>query len=134
MRYFVLTLILLAGLLFALAACTDSSSSPPNGELETSDGINVSLTTMPDPPVNGSIELVASVMDAQGQPVEDAGVFFMASHTDMAGMYTDGQGIAQGQGRYSIVTDLSMSGSWKVTVQVNQGGLRTVEEFNLGVE
>ena len=104
MRYFVLTLILLAGLLFALAACTDSSSSPPNGELETSDGINVSLTTMPDPPVNGSIELVASVMDAQGQ------------------------------GRYSIVTDLSMSGSWKVTVQVNQGGLRTLEEFNLGVE
>lgn len=97
MRYFVLTLILLAGLLFALAACTDSSSSPPNDESETSDGINVSLTTVPHPPVNGSIELVASVMDAQGQPVEDAGVFFMASHTDMAGMYTDGQGIAQGR-------------------------------------
>ncbi len=94
----------------------------------------MSLTTVPDPPVNGRIELVASVMDAQGQPIEDAGVFFMASHTDMVGMYTDGQVIAQGQGRYSIVTDLSMSGSWKVTVQVNQGGLRTLEEFNLGVE
>lgn len=134
MRYFVLTLILLAGLLFALTACTESSSSPPNGESETSDGMNVSLTTVPDPPVNGSIELVASVMDAQGQPIEDAGVFFMASHTDMAGMYTDGQGVAHGQGRYSIVIDLGMSGPWKVTVQVNQGGLRTVKEFNLGIE
>ncbi len=134
MRYLVLMLILLAGLLFTLAACTDSLSSPSNGESETSDGINVSLTTVPDPPVNGRIELVASVMDAQGQPIEDAGVFFMASHTDMAGMYTDGQGIAQGQGRYSIVIDLGMTGPWKVTVQVNQGGLRTVKEFNLGVD
>ena len=134
MRYLVLTLTLLTGLLIALAACTGSSSSPPNGESGTPDGIDVSLTTVPDPPVNGGVELVASVMDAQGQPIEDAGVFFMARHTEMAGMYTDGQGIAQGQGRYSIVTDLTMSGPWKVTVQVNQGGLRTVKEFNLGVE
>lgn len=136
MRLFAIKLMLLTGLLLALVACGSNSSSntPTNDEPAAAEEVNVSLATTPDPPEGGEVELVATVTDAQGQPIEDAEVFFMVNHTEMGGMAMEGQATAQGEGRYAITTNFNMDGAWKVTVQVNQGDQRTVKEFELGVE
>ena len=140
-RLLAVKLILVIGLLLALVGCGGNSSSntPTNDEPAATTEVNVSLATTPDPPEGGEVELVATVTDAQGQPIEDAEVFFMANHTEMGGMDMEGQATAQGEGHYAITTNFSMGGTWKVTVQVNQGvsstgDQRTVKEFDLGVE
>lgn len=129
MRSLAIRFVLLIGFGVALVACgANANSSPP-----ASSDVNVSLTTRPDPPEGGDVELVATVTNAQGQPINDAEVFIFATHTEMTGMDMEGQAVAQGEGRYATTANFSMSGAWRVTVQVNYGGQNTVEEFDLRV-
>ncbi len=116
MRSLVIALTWLFGLLIVLAECGGSAPSPT----PASPAANISLTTSPNPPKSGNVELAATVNDASGQPITDADVFIFANHTEMSGMSMNGKATAQGSGRYAINATLSMSGKWKVTVQVKK--------------
>lgn len=128
----ILPVLLFAGLTILLAACGRAAPAEP-APASPSD-VNISLATLPDPPQTGPVELVVQVNDAGDQPVADADVFVFADHTDMKGMNMNGRATAQGNGRYAISADLSMSGNWKITVQVKKAPVDVVEEFNLAVQ
>jgi hypothetical protein len=121
---------LLVGLALLLAACGGNAGTPAS----TPDGPQISLTTNPDPAQIGSVDLVATIKDAQGQPITDAQVFIFIDHRDMAGMGNEYEGVMQEDGRYIATADLEMGGRWRITIQVNQPPQRTVEDFNLEVK
>ena len=130
MRSIFISLILFAGLSF-LIACGDAAapSSPP-----AQSGVNISLTTNPDPPKSGDVELVVTVSDTSGQPIPDADVFIFADHSEMQGMSMDGRTTAQGGGQYAITAGFEHGGKWKVTVQVKKAPLDTAQEFDLELQ
>lgn len=127
MRFYVaIALSIFAGLF--LAACGGQTSDPE----QDTNGVRVSLATNPESPRTGQIELVATVTDAHGRPVDDADVFMIADHTEMRGMTMTGTATAQGDGRYAITADFVHPGTWRVTIQVNQDGTNVaLEDFDL---
>ena len=128
MRSVFATLTLLSLLSLVLTACGRAGAPTPT---PASPGAQISLTTNPSPPTSGEVELVVMVNDANGQPIPDAEVYVFADHTDMKGMNMNGKATAQGNGRYAITADFSMSGQWKVTVQVRKTPLNVTQDFNL---
>lgn len=122
------TLILVLGLL--LTGCGAAATATPQ---TTGAGLSVSLTTNPDPPKSGNIELVVQVSDQGGQPVTDAEVSVVADHIDMSGMILRGKATAQGGGRYATAANFSMSGNWKVTVEARKGAATQTKDFRLAV-
>ena len=135
MRSIFATLTLFGILSLVLAACGGAGAPTPT---PASPGAQISLTTNPNPPQIGNVELIVMVNDANGQPIADAEVYVFADHTDMQGMNMNGKATAQGNGRYAITADFSMSGQWKVTLQVRgappPGGktpLNVTQDFDL---
>ena len=114
-----------------LAACggaatpADKASSKP---------VNIKVETNPAPAMMGDLELVLTITDADGEPIEGATVDLSAEHTDMSGMDMSGVATDQGGGRYSIRSNFSMSGNWKLTVYVRKAGLDYKEEIELPVQ
>lgn len=105
------------------AAATPAASAP------------ITLTTLPNPPKRGPVELIVDVKDNQGQPLDDAQVLILASHTGMGGMSVQSVAKPQGKGRYALTADLSgMSGQWLVTIQVSKGALNLAQDFKINVE
>jgi hypothetical protein len=96
--------------------------------------MNISLTTNPNPPQSGNVELIVTVNGAGGQPIPDADVYVFADHTEMQGMNMNGKATAQGNGRYATTADFSMPGQWKVTVQVKKAPLDVTQDFNLDLQ
>ncbi len=125
----VLTLLILLSLVFAACGGAGAPTSTP-----ASSGAQISLTTNPNPPQSGNLELIVMVNDASGQPIPDAEVYVFADHTDMKGMNMNGKATAQSNGRYAITADFSMSGQWKVTVQVRKTPLNVTQDFNLELD
>lgn len=121
-------LFLVLGLL--LAACGAATTATPQ---TAEGGLSVTLTTNPDPPRSGNIELVVKVSDQAGQPVADAEVSVVADHIDMSGMILRGKATAQGSGRYATAANFSMSGNWKVTVEARKGAATQKQDFTLAV-
>jgi hypothetical protein len=68
-------LILISALVLSAcsAASTAAASSP------------ITLTTKPNLPQRGPVEFIVEVKDTQGQPLDDAQVLILASHTGMGG-------------------------------------------------
>lgn len=126
MRLTVVTLMLLAVLASTLSGCGATPSPSPSAA-----GPSISLTTNPDPPTGGDVELVVMVNDAQGQPISDADVYLFVDHTDMQGMGMNGKATPQGNGRYAITAGFEMAGNWKVTVQVKKSPLDVAQDFTL---
>ena len=93
-----LRLTVFALLLFLLVACGGNGE---NG-VETTDSVNITLATNPANPQSGQVELVATVKDGQGQPINNVEVYIFANHTGMGGMDMQGQATNQGEGRYAI--------------------------------
>lgn len=114
-----------------LAAC--SSAATPV-ETTSSKPVNIQVETNPTPTVMGDMEVVLTITDADGKPIEGATVDVSAKHTDMSGMDMGGTATDQGSGRYSINANFSMSGNWKLTVYVRKDGLDYKEEIELPVQ
>lgn len=114
-----------------LTAC--GSAATPVGTASSSP-VNINVETNPNPAAMGDLELILSVTDANGQPIEGATVDVSAEHTDMSGMDMSGLATDQGGGRYSIKSNFSMSGNWKLTVYVRKDGLDYKEEIELPVQ
>jgi hypothetical protein len=119
----------MAILVLGLAACGGQPTSPAgNGE------VTIVLETDPSPPTMGDIELIVLVTDAQGNPLEGAKVDVGADHTDMTGMGMHGPASEQGDGRYAIKANFSMTGNWKITVYVRQGELDIKQDIPIIIQ
>jgi hypothetical protein len=128
-----LTIFALLILLFLLlVACGGNTRF--RADTTTADSVNITLATNPTHPQMGQVELVATVKDEQGQPINNAEVYIFANHTGHGGMDVQGKATNQGEGVYTVMTDFSMSGMWKVTVQVNQDKEIITQGFDLEVE
>lgn len=114
-----------------LAACggaaqpTDTTSPKP---------VNIVLSTNPNPAAVGDVEIVFTITDADGNPIEGAKVDVSADHPSMAGMGMSGLATEQGGGTYSIKANFSDSGDWKLTVYVRKDGLDYSEKIDFPVQ
>ena len=101
--------------ILALAAC--AVGAPPTVALQqTVDGLTVTLEKPAEIVALQDYELVVSLADAQGRPVDGASVYFDLA---MPGMVMGvNQPLAEplGGGRYRVRAVFSMDGSWRTTV------------------
>lgn len=122
---------LFVGLSVLLAACgaaatpTSSTSSKP---------VNITVGTNPNPAMMGDIEIVLTITDANGNPIEGATVDIAADHIDMTGMTMSGLATEQSGGKYAIKANFQHSGNWKLTVYVRKDGLDYKEDIDFKVQ
>jgi nitrogen fixation protein FixH len=111
------TLRVLAFLTVALVALAACSSAPTTIRQEqTVDGITIVLETSAAPKLNASEELVVTLTDAQGQPIDGADVYLDLTMTTMPMGTNRPEANALGQGRYTVRTAYTMLGEWDITV------------------
>ena len=130
MKKFIAGIVLLILLAPVLAAC-GTATTPAS---QTATGVNIKLETNPDPAAMGDVELVLTITDQNGNPIEGAQVDVNADHTDMTGMNMGGPATGQGNGRYAIKANFSMSGNWLITVYVRKGELDEKQEIPIVVK
>lgn len=123
---------LLVGLTVLLAAC--GSSPAPAAETSSSKDVNIALASVPSPAAVGDIELLFTVTNKDGNPIEGATVNVAAEHPAMAGMGMSGQATEQGGGKYSIKANFSDSGDWVLTVSVTKDSLDYKEDIEFKVQ
>lgn len=123
------------GLLFSisitLAACSNGAT-PENST--SSKPVNIRIETNPDPAMMGDVTLTLVITDENGRPIEGARVDVSVDHTDMTGMGMSGPATEQGEGKYAINANFSMSGNWKMTIYVRKDSLDYKEEIDLKVQ
>jgi hypothetical protein len=122
---------LLVALSVLLAAC--GSAAAPT-EASSAKPVNIVISTNPNPAAVGDVEMIFTITDADGNPIEGATVDVSADHPSMAGMGMSGLATEQGGGKYSIKANFSDPGDWKVTVYVRMDGLDYKEEFEFPVQ
>jgi hypothetical protein len=130
MRKVIFSMLVLMSVL--LAAC--GAVAPTPAPSTTGKPVNIAVTTNPNPPVMGDVELIFTLTDANGNPIEGAAVDVSADHTDMSGMGMSGAATEQGGGRYAIKANFSMSGNWKLTVFVGKDGLDYKEDIAIKIK
>ena len=129
-KVIIISLVLVLPLL--LAAC--GSTTTPAVE-NSAKPVNINLESKPSPIAVGDAELIFTITDTSGNPIEGAAVDISADHTDMTGMGMDGAATDQGLGRYSINASFSMSGNWMLTLYVRNGqGLDYKEDLPIKVQ
>ena len=114
-----------------LAAC--GSAAAPT-EASSADAVNILVSTNPNPTVVGDVEIVFTITDANGNPIEGAKVDVSANHPAMAGMGMSGLATEQGGGKYSIKANFSDSGDWVLTVYIRKDGLDYSEKIDFPVQ
>jgi hypothetical protein len=128
-------LIIIVGLLVIvsviLVACSDINSTDNSSSVKP---VNIEVESTPDPPTTGVVELSLLIKDERGNPIEGAQVDVSVDHTDMTGMEMSGPATEQGDGKYAIDADFSMSGNWKMTVYVRNDVLDYKEEIDLKIK
>jgi len=130
MRKFIFISLLVA-LSVLLAACGSAATS---ADTTSSKQVSIKLETNPTPAVKGDVELVFTIADVSGAPIEGAKVDVAADHPAMAGMGMSGQATEQGRGKYSIKANFSDSGDWKLTVYVRKDALDYKEDIEFLVQ
>ncbi len=130
MRKFIFISLLVA-LSVLLAACSGAAAP---ADTTSSKQVNIKVETIPAPAAKGDVELVFTITDASGTPIEGAKVDVAAEHPAMAGMGMSGLAADLGGGKYSIKANFSDSGDWKLTVYVRKGELDYKEEIELPVQ
>jgi PBP1b-binding outer membrane lipoprotein LpoB len=130
MRTFSLALIILVALLLAGCAGSSTQEAPST----TTGQAIINLVTNPDPAKVGDVQLRFTVNDSQGRPVTAADFDVFADHTDMSGMTMHGKATDQGDGLYSITANFSMTGNWKLSVEVKTDRLEHKQDFELKVQ
>lgn len=129
-RLFLVSLLVVLTVL--LAACGARATSAAD---TSSKPVNIKVESNPSPAGVGDAELILTITDAKGSPIEGARVDVSADHTDMTGMGMNGAATDQGAGRYSINANFSMTGNWKLSVYVrNDAGLDYKEDIEFKVQ
>jgi uncharacterized GH25 family protein len=122
---------MLIGLTVLLAAC---GGSAPMQESASSKDVNIVVASNPSPAKTGDVELLLTITDKGGNPVEGAKVDVGADHTDMSGMGMSGLATDQGGGKYSIKANFDESGNWMLTVKVTKDSLNYKEDIEFKVQ
>lgn len=122
---------MLVSLTLLFTAC-GSAATPVN--TTPSKEVNISVESNPNPAVMGDVELIFTITDENGSPIEGAKVDVAADHTDMTGMGMNGAATDQGGGKYSIKANFSMVGNWKLTVYVRKDGLDYKEDIEYKIQ
>ena len=104
-------------------------AAPATASAAAPSGIQITFTTVPDPPKTGENQLEATVKDASGQPIDDADVsvqFFMPAMPtmNMPAMRSEAKLSPAGGGVYRGTGQVMMAGRWDTTVTVTRGGQR----------
>ena len=121
---------LLVALSVVMAACGTSAASTQ----AESKQVTIQLETVPSPAMKGDVELVFTITDANGNPIEGAKVDVAAEHPSMAGMGMSGLATEQGSGKYSIKANFTDAGDWTLTVYVRKDGLDYKEVIPLTIQ
>lgn len=126
--------IIVIGLLFStvifLAACS-SGAAPEDSAIAKP--VNIQVESNPNPAMMGDVTLTLSITDENGQPIESARVDVSVDHTDMTGMGMSGPATEQGEGKYAINANFSMTGNWKMTVYVRMDSLDYQGDIDLKI-
>lgn len=125
---FISMLVALSVLLAACGSATTPAAATP------AKPVNIKVETNPEPATMGDIELILTITDANANPIEGATVDVSVDHTNMAGMGMNGTATEQGDGKYAINANFSMSGTWKLTVYVRKNGLDYKEDMEFKVQ
>jgi len=131
MRRWILVIGLLLSTAIFLAAC--SSGAAPEDSASAKPG-NIQVESDPNPAMMGDVTLTLSITDENGQPIEGARVDVSVDHTDMTGMGMSGPATEQGEGKYAIHANFSMTGNWKMTVYVRKDSLDYQEDIDLKIQ
>lgn len=130
-KFFFITMLVLTSVL--LAAC-GGGAAPVVEEASGEKPVTIQVETSPSPAMMGEVELVFTITDTAGNPIEGATVDVSVDHTDMTGMGMSGVATDQGGGKYSIKAGFSMSGNWKLTVYVRKDGLDYQEDIDIKIQ
>jgi hypothetical protein len=122
------------------AGCTQSKDSPSDrgtnqaaephsagqSAVATGQGVTIDFRSKPDPPKSGDNTFEVTVKRPDGSPVTDAtvtAVFSMPAmpSMNMPAMRSDATLAHEAAGRYRGRAQLSMAGTWNVTVVVSRG-------------
>ena len=122
---------MLVTLAVLLAAC---GGSAPMQESTSSKDVNIVVASNPSPAMMGDVELMLTITDKDGNPIEGAAVNVAADHTDMSRMGMNGLATDQGGGKYSIKASFAESGNWMLTVKVTKDSLDYKEDIELKVQ
>ena len=129
MRSLILIVLAASLSIIILTGCSSTNSSIQSSA--TPAPATLTLSTKPNPPTTGDVELQFTVMNDRGQPVTGADFDVIADHTEMSGMIMHGKATDQGNGSYAIKTDFSMAGKWKLTLEVRKDGLDFKQDLDL---
>jgi hypothetical protein len=124
-------IVIAVSLSLLLVACGGADSSTPAA---TTAPVTITLSTNPNPAMMGDVTLTLVIIDENGSPIEGARVDVSVDHTDMTGMGMSGPAIEQGDGKYAINANFSMSGNWKMTVYVRKDSLDYKEDIDLKIQ
>jgi hypothetical protein len=93
----------------------------------------VDITMDRNPPVVGTNNIVIAVTGKEGKGVTDAKVLVTASMPAMPGMpaMENKADAILDSGKYKAKIDLSMGGSWNMSVRITQGGKTAIAKFTV---
>ncbi|GER78826.1 MAG: FixH family protein [Chloroflexi bacterium] len=131
MRYKLIFTSMLVMMSVLLAACGSAATPAATTPAKL---VNIEVETNPNPAMMGDMEVIFTITDASGNPIEGATVDVSVDHTDMTGMGMSGVATEQGSGRYAINANFSMSGNWKLTVYLRKDGLDYKEDIEFPVQ
>ncbi len=121
-HHLVLSVTLLA-LLFLASACGRMQAARPEASAA---GYTLSLAAQPDPPMMGQSQLLVTLSDPTGKPVDGAQVHVEGNmtHAGMVPVVADAKGSQHG--RYPVPFNWTMDGDWIVTVKATLPDAQTV--------
>ncbi len=112
---------------------TDTTLHIPATGVKPAGSLRVWMITNPTPLKPGNGVLDAYVVDANGQPVDDAVLTFTINMTNM----NMGNNVTQpplvGPGHYSKTVRFSMAGPWRVTIKIVREGQTNTVAFDFNV-
>ena len=93
---------------------------------DATDGLVLTFSSDPNPPAKGANRVTVTVKQADGSPVTDAAVATVWSmpampSMNMPAMRSEAALQHEAEGRYRGTSELSMGGTWNVTVTVSRG-------------
>lgn len=115
-------LVLGAALIVALAACSSKTETTTTTQSQPAGTFTVATTFAPDPPVKGPETLTFAIKDAAGAPIKGATVKVTSN---MPSMSMAGPTLAptdNGDGTYSVQTNLNYATQWTFDVAVSANG------------
>jgi hypothetical protein len=107
-------------ILLLLAAC--GAAPAPLREEQLVDGVVVGLEASASPPLNASQELIVTLADEDGRPIDGADVYLDLTMLAMPMGTNRPEAEPLGEGRYRARTAYTMTGDWEITVVADVAG------------